>query len=205
MAKKEVSAIVSGMGVGMAILTSLMEKAKKRGLSEESIHRLATPQGDALLDKMVAVLAEVTAAVGSVFRALVNYDLRVEAAVREGKYDWSNTDINDKNFKTSHTGQKEVEMKLFHFNRYVESEEAIREMKKEGYRPAELHELLAFGAKYPDEQRKYPIVALGSVWRYWDGYRHVPYLWRDGSERNLNLNYFVLRWLGHYRFLAVRK
>lgn len=205
MAKKEVSAIVSGMGVGMAILTSLMEKAKKRGLPEESIHRLATPQGDALLDKMVAVLTEATATVGNVFRVLVNYDLRVDAAVRECGCDWANSDINDKNFKTNRTGQKEVEMKLFHFSRLMESEEAIKEMKKEGYRPAELHEGLAFVTKNKDEQRKYPIVLLGSLWQYWSGDWSVACLRSDADERDLDLYYFDDRWYASCRFLAVRE
>ena len=33
-----------------------------------------------------------------IFRVPVNYDLNVAEAVREGKYDWVNSDINDKHF-----------------------------------------------------------------------------------------------------------
>mgnify|MGYP001566810542 CR=1 FL=1 len=204
MAKKEVSAIVSGMGVGMAILTSLMEKAKKRGLSEESIHRLATPQGDALLDKMVAVLTEATAAVGNAFRVLVNYDLRADAAIGEGKYDYANDNITEKNFPTTRKGTAKLDIVLVHLNRDISSEDAIKELDKLGLRPAELHELLAFGAKYPDEQRKYPIVALGSVWRYLFG-RNVPYLWLDDGGRRLGLLWFGPGWRAYYRFAGVRK
>ena len=141
----------------------------------------------------------------TIFSISVNYDLSVESLVAQGKYDWKSSYITSKNFSTTRKGEATLNLELVPLNQVLTSEEVIAELKKQGLRPAELHELLAFGAKYPDEQRKYPIVALGSVWRYWDGYRHVPYLWRDGSERNLNLNYFVLRWLGHYRFLAVRK
>lgn len=204
MAKKEVSAIVSGMGVGMAILTSLMDKAKKRGLSEESIHRLATPQGDALLDKMITVLAEATATVGNIFRVLVNYDLRVDAAIRTGKYDWVNDNITENNFPTNRKGTTELDIVLVHLDRNVSSEDAIKELDKRGLRPAELHELLSFGAKYPDEQRKYPVVALGSVWQYLVG-RFVPYLWDDDSKRHLNLHWFSGDWHAHYRFGGVRK
>ena len=204
MAKKDVSSIVSGMGVGMAILTSLMEKAKKRGLPEESIHRLATPQGDALLDKMVAVLAETAATIGSIFRVLVNYDLRLDAAIRNGKYDWKNDDITEKNFPTNRRETAELDIVLVHLNRDISSEDAIKELDKLGLRPAELPELLAFGAKYPDEQRKYPIVALGSVWRRLGG-RVVPYLWGGGDRRYLSLNWFGFGWDAYYRFAGVRK
>lgn len=44
-----------------------------------------------------------------------------------------------------------------------------------------------------------------SVWRNWDDNRHVPYLWSNADERNLNLNWLDNRWNAHYRFAAVRK
>ena len=205
MAKKEVSAIVSGMGLGMSILTALMEKAKKRGLSDEAIHRLATPEGDALLDKFVSILAEASGALANLFPIQVNYDLHLEAAIKSGNYGWTNSDITNKNFLTKRTGQHKVEIKLFHFNKTMTSEEVIQEMDKQGYRPVELPELLAFGAKYPDEQKKYPIVGLGSVWRYWGGYRDVPCLGRRVGGRDLLLDCFGGMWGESCRFAAVRK
>ena len=86
------------------------------------------------------------------FHLTVNYDLNVEAAVKAGNYDWTNKDISSKNFPSKRKGTADVELILVHFNRYVESDEAIRELDKQGLRPAELPELLAFGAKYLDVQ-----------------------------------------------------
>ena len=205
MAKKEVSAIVSGMGIGMSILTALMEKAKKRGLPEEAIHRLATPEGDALLDKFVNMLAEASGAIADIFRVQVNYDLKLEAAIRAGNYDWKNNDINDKNFPSKRSGSAELDIRLVHFNKNMSSEDVLMELDKMGLRPAELQELLAFGAKYPDEQRKYPIVVLGSVWRSLSGHRLVACLSVGDGKRELNLFYYGDGWGEDCRFAAVRK
>lgn len=144
-------------------------------------------------------------AADGLFRLLVNYDLKVETMVKEGRYDWKNDDINDKNFPSKRTGQKEIELKLFHFNKAMASEDVIKEMDKQGYRPAELPELLALGAKHPDEQKKYPIIALGSVWQDWDGGRYVAYLRLGGSERKLGLGCYGIDWGEGCRFAAVSK
>lgn len=140
-------------------------------------------------------------------RLQVNYDLCVEAAIREGQYDWVNLDVNDKHFKTSRIGQKEVETKFYHFNRLISSEQAIEEMRKDGYHPAELHEGLALRAKHRDLQRQFPIVLLGSIWQNWDGdCRSVVCLVEgSGSGCRLLLSRFSSNWSEDYRFLAVRE
>lgn len=45
---------------------------------------------------------------------------------------------------------------------------------------------------------------IGSPWVDPDGNRNVPILDRNGSERNLNLNWWSNRWNANYRFAAVR-
>lgn len=142
---------------------------------------------------------------GNTYLVSVDYGLSVEDAVKLGRYDWTNSEITSKHFPTNRKGKADVAVELIHFNRVVSTDEALRELDKAGYRPAELHELLAFGEKYSELQREFPIVALGSVWQDRYGNRFVPYLYGDGSER-----YLDLRWLGHAwievcRFAAVRK
>ena len=124
------------------------------------------------------------------FRVRVNHDLSVKEAVSAGKYDWENDDINDKNFPSKRSGLAQIDIRLVHFNKDMSSEDVLKELDKMGLRPAELPELLALGAEYPDEQRKYPIVALGSVWRGWGGSRVVPCLVRGGGERYTGLSWF---------------
>lgn len=140
----------------------------------------------------------------------IDYTKTIERAITDGNYDWKNGDITAKNFPISSKmiGKKvEITTKLFHFNRDINSEDATSKMDKAGYRPATLMELLVLGFLFPELQRQFPIVALGSVWRRaWDD-RGVPDLSVSGSKRKRKLS---LIWLGSdwgadYRFLGVRK
>ena len=70
-----------------------------------------------------------------------------------------------------------------------------------GYRPAELHELLAFGEKYPKLELEFPIVALGSVWPGWNCVGFVPCLDGRGSKRHLDLHWIKNDW---QRYVGLR-
>ena len=142
---------------------------------------------------------------GNVYSLTVNYGLSVEDAVKLGRYDWANSDINSSNFQTKRSGTAEVVVELIHFNRYISTKDALSELDRMGYRTAELHELLAFGEKYPNVQREFPVVALGSVWQDRSGVRDIPYLGRYGSERGLYLDWVGHGWDEVYWYAAVRK
>lgn len=134
----------------------------------------------------------------------VDYGMTLEQMIAAGSYDRTNSDITAKRFPLSGTGKVAFEPKIFHFDRDISSENAIKEMEKDGFRPAKIEELLAYDAILPDEQRKYPIVALGSVTGL-GGSRYVPFLRRDVSKRRLYLSWWSDDWRGHCRFLGVRK
>jgi hypothetical protein len=140
-----------------------------------------------------------------VYPLSVDYERSVEDLVKAGGYDWANSDITSRNFPTKRKGRAEVVVELIHFNRYISTDEVLRELDRMGFRPAKLHELLAFGEKYPEAQRRFSVVALGSVWLDRDGFRHVPYLDGHGSSRVLYLRWYVFGWFGFYWFAVVRK
>ena len=142
---------------------------------------------------------------GNAYPVTVNYDLSVEDAVKLGRYDWNNSDISSRNFQTKRKGTAEVAVELIHFNRYISTKDAQKELDQRVYRPAELHELLAFGEKYPNVQREFPIVALGFVWQVRGCRRDVSGLKGGGSERSLDLDWVGRGWGEIYRFAAVRK
>lgn len=123
--------------------------------------------------------------------------------IAAGNYGWVNSNITEARFPVPGNLVLGGETKVFHFDRCISSENAIAEMGSE-WRPANFYELLDYGIKNPDEQRKYPIIALGSV-AVIDGYRCVAYLRGSAAERGLNLDRFDFGWLQHCRFLAVRK
>lgn len=103
----------------------------------------------------------------------------------------------EENFKFEEP--RNSEYKVFHFNRYISSEDAVKEIQKNGYLPATLGELL----NWADGNREYLVVSLGSVGKV-DGDRCVPCLSRYGSRRYLGLNWWDDGWYDDCRFLAVR-
>jgi hypothetical protein len=134
----------------------------------------------------------------------VNYERSVEDGVRAGRYDWVNRDITHKNFPRKKKGTAKVAVELVHFDRYISVSEALCELKENGYRPADLWELLAFGEKYPEVQINFTVAALGSIYRHPNGHYFSPLLYGFNSRRRLGLF-----WLGGnlqktWRVAAVR-
>jgi hypothetical protein len=75
-------------------------------------------------------------------------------------------------------------------------------MKQTNAAPIEY--LFAFGEKYPEEQRKYPIIGLGSVAKVLSDHC-VPFPDRSDAERDLCLGWWWDDGCGGcYRFVAIR-
>jgi len=109
------------------------------------------------------------------------------------------------------TENREVAFEYVHMDCDASStNEMLAEMERKGLRPALYEELLGFAKKYPDEQREYPIAALGSESDV-HGRRCVASLWGHDFARCLRLRWIDGSWSGwggwrgRYRFLAVRK
>ena len=139
------------------------------------------------------------------YTVTVDYDQSVDQSVRSGRYDWANDDITSRNFPSGNVGRTQIDIFLLSFEAPISSEDAIREMEKQGLHPATLKELLALGVVYPDLQRENPIVALGSTCHHPGGYVFVPVLHRRDSYRHLDLFWFGGAWSSRWRFAAVRK
>ena len=143
------------------------------------------------------------------FTISIDYSQSLAQMIQAGKYDWVNSDITEAHFPKGKAGGKvKFNSELFCPNNETSFDLVLAEMKNRKLRPATLPELLAFGKKYPGEQRKYPIAAFGSIYRCWEeeGYRYSPYLcYRYGEERHLGLYWFGGGWDVHFRFLAVRE
>jgi hypothetical protein len=141
----------------------------------------------------------------SIYSVLVNYDRSVEEGIRAGHYDWSNSNITSSNFPSTRKGAVGENIHLVHFNKVMSTDAVLAELDKMGLRPAELQHSLAFGEKYPEVQREFPVIFLGSVWRSPNGDRHCPYLGRGGAGRWLGLRWLFRDWYEYSRFADVRK
>ena len=205
-AKPESAAMETEMAKDMyVILQSLLEKVKKRGYSDDDILRVANAQGDSLLDKFADVMVEAANKRRDMFPVEVNYDLSVEEAIQAGDYQAVHSEITSKNFPGTRKSRADLEIMLVRFDHRMTSEGVLRELQNEGLRAAELPELLAFGAKYPDVQRQFSVVGLGSVWRDRKGYRNVPCLYTASEGRYLDLHWWDDGWYSYSRFAAIRQ
>ena len=136
------------------------------------------------------------------YPVVVDYNCSLDEMIKAGNYGYVNPRITASNFPIQGEGKREVEVVLFSFNRrIIRSEEIIIEVKKRGYRPARIEELLALSEKYPDLQQRFPIVALGSVW--YDDYDVVPVVCRGNGQCRLGLSIYACNWNQNYSFATV--
>src|SRR5262245_15280609 len=134
----------------------------------------------------------------------IDFSQTLEAMIAAGRYDWVNSDITAKNFPVEGEGKKTFRTKLFHFGRNISSEDAVAAMEKENFAPATHVHGLAFGATFPDEQRTYPIVCLGSSARVHFS-RSVVCLHGGDAYRGLDLYVWDGDWDDYWHFLAVQE
>ncbi|MST04401.1 MAG: hypothetical protein EXS49_02440, partial [Candidatus Pacebacteria bacterium] len=119
------------------------------------------------------------------FDLTIGYSLVLEQMIELGNYDWKDPAITAKNFPLERRDEKrQVKGILVHYGRDMSTDAVLSDLNAKGLRPAPIDELLALGAKHPDLQRKFPIVALGSSFVYGGG-RYYPYLHRYDTDRNL--------------------
>jgi hypothetical protein len=178
-------------------ITATLEVLDRFHVTRDHLVRLRSDQ-----DYAKYVAESMLAGEPNSFRVTVNYDLSVEEMIRAGKYDRASSEINSQNFPAEKKGVSDLLIHLVRFDGFMESEEVLRELDKQGLRPATLPELLALGAQHPYLQRRFPIVALGLVWH---GGRVVACLWGDARNRGLGYDWLGIRWDGLHRFAAVPK
>lgn len=231
MTKRNVSEIETGAGFFMGFVNATMDVVREKAIPFAAVYRLATAGGRKTLGNMIDLAyadwqAEQPKPVeqpqgghpyrggptngNEPFSAPIVY-VQPEFEELERRFPaYVNPDYKGKHFdpiercKAVSKENREVAFEYVHLDRDASTDEVLAEMDRRGLRPALYEELLGFAEKYPDEQRKYPIVALGSETRV-HGYRYVAYLWIDDDGRSLHLNWVDLDWYGDCRFLAVRK
>lgn len=200
------------LGQVSSFLGVLLKAVQELGGSESDLNAAASdPEKMRSLAALIMgkAVTPVLTPVTATFKVTV-VDLVTEFEELKRQFDWVNDDFAKAKFEPidgcpgTSIEMREVEFVYVHLDRDASDADVLAEHERQGVRPATLPELLAFAAKYPDEQRKFPIVARGSV-SVLSGYRGVAYLNSDDRERNLNLNWIDDNdWNRNYRFLAVR-
>jgi len=129
----------------------------------------------------------------------------IKELVVAGRYSYANTNITDANFPQEQEGAEKVSVELVHFNRAVSTHDVLTELDARGRRAANVAELLAFAAKYPEIQHKFLIAALGQEWQYHTSNPFWVYLDSLNGGRKVSIGLVKDYWPRHSRFAAVRK
>jgi len=137
----------------------------------------------------------------NVFDVDKSLSYRIESA----KFDWYNDEITEESFPKGFpdyiAGQRLL--KLYKCGGDCNSEYVLQLMRADKSRPATIRELLLFAEKYPHEQRKYDIVALGSISRDSPLPPKVAYLDILDHKRRLRWDLWEGYWPSDTRFLAI--
>ncbi|TSC83232.1 MAG: hypothetical protein G01um101419_142 [Parcubacteria group bacterium Gr01-1014_19] len=190
----------------IAALTEINEGLKKK--LEVAEGRLASPElKSALVDFKSEVQKFSEGLCGTIDKLLARIEdpkggaicgKDLQKMIQSGSFGYVNVNITEANFPD--VGVK-TDFKVFYPNKVVSSDQMVAEMKKEGYRPANLRELLTWMSA--NWNGKDWVVALGQEWRDSGGGRDVPCLC-FGGERGLDLGWDDGGWDAGCRFLAVR-
>ena len=108
----------------------------------------------------------------------VNYSQSIKELLRLGDYRLFKDVItaetlftDDEKFDYKKNGRAELNIALvnFKFDQPENNRKVLKRIKKLGFQPADFQELLAFGIEHPEEQLKYTIAALGTIFPSWYG------------------------------------
>lgn len=137
----------------------------------------------------------------------VSPKLTLAERVMAGKYDWRNNDIDESCFLHDSTvvGEWECDLYGHHAEHTVSSEDVKSFAEVDGWEIAKAEHLLAFGSTYPDEQRKFFVIALGSVGVMRSGHRCVVVLHQEVGQRIVTYCPYNSNWGSRQRFLRVRR
>jgi len=149
------------------------------------------------------IKSEPVLTVGVALPLTILYRQSLAEMVAAGEYAYPHSDITQNHFPVE-PGKPAVEAVLVHLNRNASYELVLDGMKCQGLCPGTMVEGLAFGSQYPEIQRQFPILMLGSVWAdpWYCGF--VGCLWGNPAMRSLFLSWIGNRWCEGFRFLAIR-
>jgi hypothetical protein len=221
--KGKISEMERGAGFFQGFVTAFMDAAREKGVPFEAIHRLGSDEGK----KTVAGLVEIAYEDWKDEQQRIQFEkskpngnpsfsapiVYVQPEFEELKRRFTgfvNLECKGKRFdpiercEAVSKENREVAFEYVQIGRNATTDEVLTKMDRRGLRPALYEELLGFAEKYPDEQRKSCIVALGSVVSVREC--SVAFIWdNDDDGRSLGFAPVFCEWNGRYRFLAVYK
>ena len=161
---KNVEAVISGAGFIASFIGDLIAAVKSLGGSSDDLHRLVRPEGKSLIARIAQLIVDARKTIHQGFKVVFDITKSFADLVKAGDYGYVNPNFTANNFPLDANYKADDEIFLLEFDPSMSSEAVIAEMDKQGLEPATSTHALAFGSQHKEEQRKYPIVFLGSSW-----------------------------------------
>jgi hypothetical protein len=96
----------------------------------------------------------------------VDYGQSVEDLIKSGSYRWTYSELSSRNFPPQAAGTKQLSATLVRIRGESTIDQVVAAEAKDGFRPATIQELLAFGDTYPEMIKNITIAGLGSQKEY---------------------------------------
>lgn len=110
--------------------------------------------------------------------------------INAGKYGYVDSRLMHGEFPVKGSGTGRIQILIVNFGRPMTSAEILNELEEMKLRPINFRELLAIGKQYPNLQRNFPIVALGSaIWKDAAGAEYCGILSKFQKERWIGVSY----------------
>lgn len=151
--KDNAKIVMGGMGTLYSLITLLVEKVSEIGGAIEDIYFLVGPEGLDAIKRIARIIVEASMKV-----------LSLEKLIARGRYYWVNPEINVDNFPVDHSARMDDDTRIFYFDKLLIKTEEIEEiMNNDGWKPANLWNLLLYAIKNPQEPRLSSIYAIGEI------------------------------------------
>ena len=163
---KPKSDILSGSGNAFEIIKTIVNEVKNRGGSDDDVRRILSDRALQIRigNLIMGINKPDTVLDPNVYPVEIDYSDTFKQRLDAGRYDQKGHGITKSNFSVKGDGKIWRDLRLVCYNKHMSNDSVLAAIEAQGYRPATIEELLAFGVSYPEVQLEFPILALGSTW-----------------------------------------
>ena len=177
------------VGLGYSVYKLIISKAKSMNCNQETIDSLfCEAEGEHNIEKMAAALSGINL-------KPINYEIDIptnnfEELIRLGNYSKIDNKIIKENFVFPELTKNKVNLEIMDYNKSTTlkaMQEERQKLESQGFRGANIYEILTFGIQYPEVQREFPILAMKAETNRVMGYKGILSLQQTNGERHLDI------------------